>query len=129
MKKNVALLILFFSFINCTKEEHIIDNSYLFDQDEDCIENEEGTCCDVDGRILVESDSYYTYTYKGISNSNSSTQNVTWSVTGSISIVSGQGTSQANFKFNSDFTTGQISATGNVGECCDCQNTILITKI
>ena len=129
MKKKLALLILLFSFLNCTKEEKIIDDSYLFDQDEDCIENDKGTCCDVDGRILVEPDSYYTYTYKGISNLNSSTQNITWSAVGSISIVSGQGTSQASFKFNSDFTSGQISAIGKVGECCDCQNTIIITKI
>ncbi|WP_166922843.1 hypothetical protein [Flavobacterium poyangense] len=100
------------------------DLKYL-DPDANCDATMSGTCCDVDGRILVNAGNKYTYTYKG----NKATANVTWTVlSGSITIVQGQGTNEAEFYFGKDFTTGQISAKGYVNELY-CHNIINISKL
>lgn len=133
MKKLKFLLvaILFISIISCSKDEQKpFDESIYFDQDE--CEQSRGTCCDTDGRILVVPNQIYTYTY--FNNTASETNpnyTINWEVLeGSITIISGQNTSEATFKFNSDFTTGKISATGKINEgCCECQDTIEISKL
>jgi hypothetical protein len=123
--------------LSCSKnEEKPFDESIYYDKDADCalvtnpLEYSGGNCCDVDGRILVVPNNSYAYTYKGIY-SNSPNMVIEWKViSGSINLVKGQNTSEATFKFGQDFTTGKITAIGEVtGGCCECQNTIDISKI
>ena len=139
MKKLNQLFIgiLFISIISCSKEQQKpFDESRYFDQDANCTPvNNPATysgvnCCDVDGRIIVQPNESYNYTYKG-TYSNSPNLKINWEViSGSITIINGQNTSEATFKFGADFTTGKISATGKLdSNCCDCQNILEITKL
>lgn len=115
--------------ISCAESEDLIDESTYYDQDEDCPINTAGTCCDVDGRILVIPNNTYKYAYKGVSGGVTSSETITWSVSNSeITIISGQGTNEAIFAFSSNFKNGEISAVGMVGGCCDCQSTISISN-
>lgn len=132
MKKAITIvttLFLIFSF-SCSHDrdnhpEYQDEELKYLDPDANCDATMSGTCCDVDGRILVAADTKYTYTYKG----NKKTGNVTWTVlSGSITIVQGQGTNEAEFYFGKDFTTGQISAKGYVNELY-CHNIINISKL
>ncbi|MBP6126961.1 hypothetical protein [Flavobacterium sp.] len=133
--KNLNFLligILFTTIISCSKDEQkTFDESIYFDQDPDCdLEANGYTCCDVDGRILVVPNNSYSYSYKGIANGNRTIENIIWSVeSGSITIVSGQCTPNAIFKFGADFVNGKIQAQGKVGGCCVCVDIIEIKKI
>lgn len=130
--KIICIGILIISITSCSKEEQKpIDESIYFDQDDNCGQSS-GTCCDTDGRILVLPNQIYSYTY--FNNSSSfvyPNYSINWEVLeGSIVLISGQNTSEAKFKFNTNFTTGKIRATGKVADgCCECQNTIEISKL
>jgi hypothetical protein len=130
--KKINLLIVVFLItltISCAESDDLFDESIYYDNDTDCPINTAGTCCDVDGRILVIPNNTYKYTYKGVSGGVTSSENITWSVSNSeITIISGQGTNEAIFAFSSNFIIGEISAIGMVGRCCDCQSTISISN-
>lgn len=119
----MVLLILLFS--NCSKNDDTVDTSYLYDQDEDCTFGV-ATCCDIDGRVLVESNSTYTYT-----NTTSFTfSTMEWEViSGDITLTAGQNTDNATFNFGNNFNTGRIRANtiGANGEICN--NTLEINKL
>jgi hypothetical protein len=128
MKKSILLVlgVLGIFIFSCNNNED--DQSQYFDNDEDCI-NTQGNCCDVDGRILVNPNDTFIYTYEGSNNGVSNLTNIVWTVTsGSITIVGGQNTSKAKFKFGSDFTTGTIKA-GSLVDGSFCENSLNITKI
>jgi len=134
MKK---LKLLFFAipfilFSSCNKTDDPVDESMYYDQDGNCEDKiPQGTCCDVDGRILVEPGKSYNYTYKVYKSQ--TPKKINWTVvTGNIEIINGQGTNEATFRFGKNFTTGKISGMGNNGQsndCCDCQSTIDISKL
>jgi hypothetical protein len=134
MKKLEILFIgiLFISITSCSKEEQKpFDESIYYDQDEDCGQSR-GTCCDTDGRILVLPNQIYSYTYfNNTSSFANPNYSINWEVLeGSITLISGQNSSEAKFKFGSDFTIGKISATGKVdSSCCECNDVINITKL
>jgi hypothetical protein len=138
MKKLKLLLfaIPFILFSSCSKTDNPVDESMYYDQDENCgtpTQKIKSTCCDVDGRILVEPGKSYNYTYK--INEKLTPKNINWTVvSGDIKLVNGQGTDTATFSFGKNFTTGKISGIGNTGEftdinCCDCQSFIDISKL
>jgi hypothetical protein len=115
-KKHIILLVLSIFAMNCSRNDDGTDESYLFDQDEDCVFGI-STCCDIDGRILVESNS--TYTYTNLTSFTFSTME--WEVlSGDITLTGGQNTNNATFNFGSTFSTGKISAstTGINGDFC-----------
>ena len=132
-KVTILLFLISILFINCSSEKDAtapiipkIDDSYLYDQDENCV-TARGTCCDIDGRILVEPNSTYTYTHTF----NRGLYSVDWTVlSGDITLVSGQNTNSATFKFGNNFTTGQISAfaTAKINGL-ECENRILVSKL
>jgi hypothetical protein len=112
-----------------TKNVTPIDESAYYDQDPDCKDITSGTCCDVDGRIWVETETpyKYTYSYKAF-NAPSDDYEIEWTViSGSIILLKGQGTKEATFYFNKDFTKGEISAYNK--KSLECQSTILISKL
>ena len=139
MKPMKKLIFLFFTISislisSCNKTEDPVNESKYYDQDENCntpAQQLTGTCCDVDGRILVTPGESYTYTYK--TNGSLAPRQINWTVvTGDIKIVNGQGTDNATFSFGKNFTTGKISGFGNTGKqenCCDCQSTIEISRL
>ena len=116
-----TLLIIF--FLSCSSEKE--DESKYFDTDTNCNTLTRGTCCDVDGRILVYPSNFYTYTYK----SNKSTSNIVWKGTGSIILIKGQGTEEAVFYFKKGFSKGTIEAMGLIGGDARCQSIIRISKL
>jgi hypothetical protein len=105
------------------------DNAMYYDNDPDCDNTTSGNCCDVDGRILIIPGHSYIYTYDGRNNGNTTLSNIAWEVkSGSITIIGGQNTTEAELKFGEDFTEGTISAMGLVnGDSC--QNTLTISKL
>ena len=109
------------------------DNPEYYDADGDCPEViPGGLCCDLDGRILVRPNYDYTYTYGG--NTYDSNQNiytvVKWEViSGSITLLEGQHTRNAKFRFGSKFTTGQIKATGYSSNGEVCGSILTISKL
>jgi hypothetical protein len=131
MKKLIYLcVILLLTTFGCSKKDDPIDESLYFDKDE--CEQSRGTCCDTDGRILVVPNQTYTYTYfNNTVNVTDPNYTINWEILeGSIELISGQNSSEAKFKFDSNFTTGKIRATGKIdGGCCECQNTIEISKL
>jgi hypothetical protein len=127
----IISLILIFS---CNKDDGsndiLSDDPSYYDQDE--CEQSRGTCCDTDGRIFVVPNQIYTYTYfNNTANATDPKYTINWEVLeGSIVLLSGQNTSEAKFKFNTNFTKGKIRATGKVADsCCECQSTIEISKL
>jgi hypothetical protein len=134
MKKFKFLLtgLLFISVISCNKsEQKPLDDPSYYDEDGNC-EQSRGTCCDTDGRILVIPNETYTYTYSNNTvNVTDPNYKIIWEVLeGSIVLISGQNSSEAKFKFGSEFTTGKIRATGKVTNgCCECSNTIYVSKL
>ncbi|WP_281230920.1 hypothetical protein [Flavobacterium gelatinilyticum] len=129
---STILLIFLFSCYNDSVETispNPTDESKYYDQDPDCKEIKSGTCCDVDGRIFVETGtSYkYTYDYKAF-NAPTVDNEIEWTVlSGSIILLEGQGTKEATFYFNKNFTKGEIS--GYNKKSLQCQSTILISKL
>ncbi|UII25405.1 hypothetical protein LVD15_19155 [Fulvivirga maritima] len=80
------------------------------------------TTCDIIGNSKACPSTTNYYNYEG----SSSSSTVTWSVTsGDISIISGQGTTHAQFSFGSNFESGIISAYGEGQETCSVSKTIL----
>lgn len=126
--KYVISIILFIFAISCCNSEsenEKPDESKYFDQDKDCA-GSPGTCCDVDGRILVETGKSYKYTYK----TNFITENVEWKVeSGGIILISGQNTKEATFYFPEGFTKGVISAYGEKPNSLACENALTISKL
>lgn len=129
---STIILVFIFSCSNDSSnqsQENSVDESKYFDQDPDCQQTiaakPAGTCCDTDGRILVEAGNSYTYTYKANFNSD----DIEWTVvSGSIILTEGQGTGEATFYFAKDFTKGIISGYGK-GDGISCQSTIEISKL
>ncbi len=125
----VLLSFLFIAVSSCSKSDDRIDPSKYFDQDADCAVGASGTCCDVDGRVLVIPNNSYTYTVKGYRSESTQLTNIVWEVTsGSITIESGQNTPEATFKFGPDFTTGTINA-GSLVNGAHCESEISISKL
>lgn len=129
---STILLVFIFSCNNDSAETKVptpIDESKYYDQDPDCKDSKSGTCCDVDGRILVEPGTPYKYTYDyKVFNVPPENDVIEWTVlSGSIVLLKGQGTNEATFYFNKDFTKGEISATK--WKSLGCQSTILISKL
>jgi hypothetical protein len=134
MKK---LRLLFFAipfilFSSCDKTEDPVDESSYYDQDGNCEDIiPQGTCCDVDGRILVKTGRFSNYTYKVYKSQ--TPKKINWTVvSGDIKLMKDQGTNEATFRFGKNFINGKISGIGNNGqsnECCDCQSTIEISKL
>lgn len=131
MKKSYLLLLAISATVlySCDKSETdpiLVDNSKYYDQDEDCQQKtSRGTCCDVDGRILVVPNHTYTYTYE----TNNAITNIEWEVmSGSITIISGQNTPKVKLKFGADFTEGQIIAKGT-GASAGCDSNLNISKL
>jgi hypothetical protein len=120
------LLILF----SCSKnEETLFDESIYFDNDANCEESFTGNCCDVDGRVIVIPNNSYVYNYNGKNNGVTNISNIKWEViSGSISIIQGQGTNQVTLKFGQDFTTGKIKASSLVNNDY-CENSLEISKL
>ncbi|WNM19171.1 hypothetical protein [Flavobacterium capsici] len=118
----ITFLILFLS-INCSRDK--ADDSYLYDQDEDCVFGV-ATCCDIDGRILVKTNTSYIYT-----NSTSfDYSTMEWEViSGDISIVDGQNTNEATIHFGNNFITGVIRTKTTGIEGSYCENTLEINKL
>lgn len=131
-KTRILLFIISILLVDCASEkvdEPIkIDDSYLYDQDGECSSIASGLCCDVDGRILVEIDKNYSYNYE--SKFSGQSVQINWQVLeGSITIISGQNTNEAVFKFNTDFTAGKIKAFGEDELGNSCSSTISISKL
>lgn len=133
MKKATIILsqfLLIFVFSCCNNDsadEKAIEEKLYLDQDSDCDKQYTGTCCDTDGRVLVETEKIYKYTYK-TNYDNSS--DIEWSVmSGEIVLIEGQGTSEATFYFSKGFTKGAISAHGKNLLEDSCQSTIFISKL
>jgi hypothetical protein len=131
MKKTTTIIATFIlvSVFSCNNDREKEDESQYLDKDPDCdirtVGKPASTCCDVEGRVFVETNNYYKYTYKG----GREITNVNWTViSGSIILVDGQGTGEATFYFDKNFTTGKISGYGKVGSF-DCQSTIIISKL
>jgi len=107
-------LLLSFSFIvftSCRNDE--------IESDIQLIESSEiqakTTSCDINGLKVVSPSSTAVYTYT----SNFTPNTVTWSViSGSITIISGQGTNTITLSFGSNFNGGTISAYGVGGVTC-----------
>lgn len=134
MKKATIIIIhfLFIFIFSCcnndsVNEEKTIDESQYLDQDSNCDPGYKGTCCDTDGRVLVETEKIYKYTYK-TNYANSS--DIEWTVvSGEIILIEGQGTSEATFYFAKGFIKGAISAHGKNPLEDSCQSTIFISKL
>lgn len=128
-KVTILLLLISILFINCSSEKDAtaaiapkIDDSYLYDQDAIC-KTARGTCCDIDGRILVEPNSTYTYSHKTTLDVNT----IEWIIlAGEITLISGQNTNSPTFKFGNTFVNGTIKAKTN-GDMCD--NVIEISNL
>lgn len=118
--KNITRIILLTSVLliltKCSKDK--VDDSYLYDQHEDCVSYPNSTCCEINGRILVERNSTYKYELKTSSNNFST---IEWEVvSGDIILISGQNTNEAKFRFGENFTTGSIiSKSTPYGYCED----------
>lgn len=125
MKKYLVLFILLFSLANCTKEDDKIDDSHLYDQDANCTFGV-NTCCDIDGRILVERNS----TYKYSSTTSYAVSNIEWEIlSGDITIVSGQNTNTLTIRFGENFTIGKIRSSTTSTRGDQCNNTFEINKL
>lgn len=82
------------------------------------------TNCDILGSSQITPGSTVTYTYS----SNFTPNDVNWSVqSGSITIVSGQGTNTVTLSFGSNFTTGSIFAIGSGNGGIVCSDSMTIT--
>jgi hypothetical protein len=133
IKSIILVTVVLFTFscsTDSSNQANSIDESKYFDQDGDCNQTKTakttGTCCDTDGRILVEAGNSYKYTYK----SNLKLNDVQWTVvTGSIILIEGQGTGEATFYFTKDFTEGEISGYGKGEQELACQSTLKISKL
>lgn len=134
IKSIIVTTVLIFTFScsndssNQAQANSLNENKYL-DQDPDCNQKITAktaeTCCDTDGRILVETGNSYKYTYKA----NFKLDDNQWTVvSGSIILIEGQGTGEATFYFAKDFTKGTISAYGR-GDGIHCQSTLEISKL
>ncbi|MCP2026822.1 hypothetical protein L1276_001966 [Flavobacterium sp. HSC-32F16] len=83
-----------------------------------------GTCCVVNGSLFVQTNSTYTYSYRG----NQKSSDIKWEVvSGDITLKKGQGTHQAIFYIGKNFTNGAIQAYNKAGLLCS--NKIEITKL
>lgn len=122
----ILTVIISISLINCSSDnELVVDDSYLYDPDENCIFGF-GTCCDIDGRILIEPNS--SYKYKNTTSFNYS--NMEWEVlSGEIMIIQGQFTNEVTLKFRENFTKGVIRANAKGINGSSCNNNLEINKL
>ena len=131
MKTRIAFTLCLISLISCMKDDNTLSvksqpQSQSYKQqydsamrakmvcDENSLNMDEGTRCCVSGFAQANPGESLTYEYRSKYRYPSvGTPVVNWVILeGSITIISGQGTPTAIFKFGTDFTTGKISATG-----------------
>ncbi|MBW1657201.1 hypothetical protein [Flavobacterium quisquiliarum] len=130
MKKVIStFIILLFIFSCCSDSDHQQNSEHdtpdqYWNTDDNCDDAFYGTCCVVNGSMYVKPNSLYTYIYNG----NKKTSEIQWEVvSGSITLIKGQGTHRAVFLIGKDFTTGAVQASNNKG--LKCGNRLNITKL
>ncbi|KIX21883.1 hypothetical protein SY27_04150 [Flavobacterium sp. 316] len=128
--KKLALLFLGTYIIfacSCDKDEQIFDESIYYNNDTDCNTVQSGTCCDIDGRILVNQNTSYTYNH----NNNYDATSIEWIIiSGDITLIEGQNTNLAKFHFGNNFVSGEIKAiSNNMNSTQNCVDVISINLI
>ena len=119
---HTAAIVFGFAFIiSCNDDE--MPERKMATYDEDFFANYTGTGCGIAGPLEAAPGETLSYEYK----SNIKNPEVTWFIdAGSITIVSGQNSSKATFKFGDDFSTGAIRCLGEGDRSCS--EGISITK-